>query len=280
MTSWRPIRLILILPLFVAIFACCCAAGQDDPNETPLGDVARSLRKRNAAQEKVIDDDNLPQVMEQADKKREVGSALQFLMDKGEKGFEVSAPDVTCSLAFNANVKSLLSNQYAQMDLPASEIAKLSGRATIEGDALIVPVFNGTSWHVSELAVALTVVKKKNAGMRREDAESGPLHFGPATEESTFQAVRPEKRPDVTIIYRMRAAAAPLSQTAFSAPLELDLAADDEWHWAIVEARGYPPQSYAPNQAVQNKVPASLRPSAAVVVPQDQAAGAASQIPQ
>jgi len=275
------IRLILALPVLAAVFACCHATAQDDPNEAPLGDVARNMRKKSVAQEKVIDDDNLPQVMEQADKKRGLGSALRFLMDRGEKGFEVSAPDVTCSLAFTANVKSLLSSQYAQMGLPAEEIGKLSGQATIEGDALVVPLFNGTNWHLSELTVALTVVKKKAVSMNSEDAGSGPLHFGPATEESAFQAVRPEKKADVTIIYRMRSAAAPLSQTAFSAPLNLDLGPDDEWHWAIVEARGYPPQSYAPEQqTVQSKAPASLTPASAVVIPQDRASRATSQIPQ
>jgi hypothetical protein len=57
--------------------------------------------------------------------------------------------------------------------------------------------------------------------------------------------VRPEKRPDVTMIYRMRAPSPPSETAVFSAPLKMELAADEEWHWAIVQARGYPPQSYA-----------------------------------
>jgi len=60
--------------------------------------------------------------------------------------------------------------------------------------------------------------------------------------------VRPEKKPDVTVIYRMRAAAPPWVTTVFSAPLNLDFAPDEEWHWAIVQAKGYPPQSYFGNQ--------------------------------
>ena len=39
-------------------------------------------------------------------------------------------------------------------------MANLEGHATIEGDALTVPIINGTDWHVSEVAVALTVVRK------------------------------------------------------------------------------------------------------------------------
>ena len=43
------------------------------------------------------------------------------------------------------------------------------------------------------------------------------------------------------MIYRMRAAAPPSATTVFSTPLRLELAPDEEWHWAIVQAKGYPP---------------------------------------
>jgi hypothetical protein len=76
--------------------------------------------------------------------------------------------------------------------------------------------------------------------------------------------VRPEKKPDVTVIYRMRAAAPPWVTTVFSAPLNLELAPDEEWHWAIVQARGYPPQSYSGNQpqtTTEASGPAPVSPS-------------------
>ncbi len=101
--------------------------------------------------------------------------------------FQVSAPDATCSLAFTANVKSLLSNQYAQMELPPSEVLKLEGPATIEGDTLIVAIFNRTDWHVSEVVVALTVVKKR----RMEDG--GLSAFGDSSLE-----LRPVRRNNPT----------------------------------------------------------------------------------
>jgi hypothetical protein len=166
------------------------------------------------------------------------------------KSFQVSAPDVTCKLAFTANVKSLLSGQYAQMELPPDEMMKLEGPATIEGDALIVSVYNRTDWHVSEVAVALTVVKK--AERRDASLSLGGTAYGAATLLPAVAAnfspqsdVRPEKNPDVTIIYRMRAAAPPAATAVFSARLTREPAPDEEWHWAIVQARGYPPQSYA-----------------------------------
>ncbi len=141
------------------------ATAQDDPDQMPLGDVARNLRKKTPPAKPVIDDDNLPQVMQQADSHHRVDSGLRFLMSGDSRGFQVSAPDVTCSLAFTANVKTLLSSQYGQMDLPPGEMAKIEGKAVVEGDALSVPVFNGTQWHLSELAVAFTVVKKARTGV-------------------------------------------------------------------------------------------------------------------
>jgi hypothetical protein len=244
-------------------------AAQDDANAAPLGDVARSLRKKSPPGQNVIDDDNLSKVMELAESRRTAGSALKFMMAGEDKGFHVSAPDVTCSLAFTANVKSLLSSQYAQMELPAEETLKLEGPATIEGDTLIVSVYNRTDWHVSEIAVALTVVKK--AGRRDASLPMGESAYGAATLLPAVAAsapeedeVRPEKNPDVTVIYRMRAAAPPSETAVFSARLSRQAAADEEWHWAIVQARGYPPQSYAvnvPQTVTQTGAPESDRPT-------------------
>jgi hypothetical protein len=223
------------------------AASFDDPNQTPLGDVARNLRKNNPQPQQVIDNDNLDQVMNQAQNRHT--SVLQFLMAGDDKSFRVSAPDVTCSLSFTAATKALLSDQYAQMDLPPSEVFKLTGPATIEGDALTVSLFNGTDWHISEIDVAFTAVKKNvPAGGYASDlvppangSSPSALQFSQYDLES--DGVRPEKRADRTIIFKMRAAAPPLSATAFSAPLNLDLAPSQEWHWAIVQAKGYPPQN-------------------------------------
>jgi hypothetical protein len=249
-------------------------AAQDDPNDVPLGDVARTLRKKSPPAQNVIDDDNLSKVMEQAKNRHPTGSALKFLMAGEDKGFHVSAPDVTCSLAFTANVKSLLSSQYAQMELPAEETLKLEGPAAIEGDTLVVSVYNRTDWHVSEVAVALTVVKKavrRDASLAMGETAYGAAILLPAVAASAPQEdeVRPEKNPDVTVIYRMRAAAPPAETAVFSARLTRQPAPDEEWHWAIVQARGYPPQSYAasmpqtmPQTAAQTGTPESARPTA------------------
>jgi len=183
------------------------------------------------------------------------------------KGFQLAAPDVTCSLSFTANVKSLLSKQFAEMELTVDNMAKLQGQATIEGDTLTVPVFNGTDWHVSELAVAFTLVRKKGtAGFGVSDfVGASDVNTSDATDTDPLEQVRAEKRPDLTLIYRMRTAAPPWERAVFSAPLNVEIAPGAEWHWAIVQAKGYPPESYAaPQRSAEEKnetpayVPSSL----------------------
>src|SRR5436309_13763325 len=95
-------------------------------------------------------------------------------------GFRVSAPDVTCNLSFSSNVKSLLAGQYSEMDLPASDLARLEGHATVDGDALSVSVHNGTDWHVSEIAVAVMIVRKNAANVA---AGEGSLNLESASVE-------------------------------------------------------------------------------------------------
>jgi hypothetical protein len=294
------LRLFLLLPALLAALMPPGLIAQDDPNhdahDTPLGDLARTLRKKTPPSQDVIDDDNLTKVMERAESRHSPGSALKFLMAGESKGFQVATPDVTCSLSFTASTKSLLSGQYAQMELPPGEVLKLEGPATIEGDALIVSVHNRTDWHVSEVAVALTVVKKtedRDAYLSNPVTPSGSTSYGSpkllpvvAGTSPLESEVRPEKKPDLTVIYRMRAAASPSATTVFSAPLNLDLAADEEWHWAIVEARGYPPRSYAgdPPQmaAPESSVPTTSGPgsSPAFAEPQNSDAVPLPQSPQ
>lgn len=282
------IRILVVVSALLGALGPVRLIAQDDPNDVPLGDVARSLRKSGEAAAQVIDDDNLTQVIEQADKHESFGLSLRYVMAGKSSRFQVSAPDVTCSLAFTANVKSLLSStQYSQMDLSPADLSKLEGPAAIEGDSLTISLFNATNWHVSEVDVALTVVKKSwgRDASPFSNLESGTDQgAGSGGTVNPFQQVHPEKKQDITVIYRMRAAAPPWSRAGFSAPLNMDIAPGDQWHWAIVQAKGYPPQNDSGQQqtAAQSSTPATLQPISAPVIvePQDQPAGSSSQPPQ
>ncbi|HEY6767476.1 MAG TPA: hypothetical protein VI386_22180 [Candidatus Sulfotelmatobacter sp.] len=237
----RVLRILAILMVVASVSAV--VAAQDDANATPLGDVARNLRKKVPAQQ-VIDNDNLSTVVEQVQIHRLVGSAVQYSIDGGGKTFQISSPDANCRLSFNANSKALLSNQYTQMQLPAHELAKLEGPAVMDGSSLQVAVFNGTNWHVSEVAIAVTVVKRDET--KDGSAAKVSERLVPAAEKSSEQGTgAAEKTADLTMLYRVRAAAAPSAITVFRTAMENEISPGQEWHWAIVEAKGYPPQSEA-----------------------------------
>ncbi len=96
-----------------------------------------------------------------------------FSLDPAGKSFRVSSPDVSCSLSFSAKTSSLLSDPVALDELPRSEMAKLDGPATIDGDSLQVSMHNGTAWELREVVIGLTIVKRPEPG-------SAASYFGQA----------------------------------------------------------------------------------------------------
>jgi hypothetical protein len=242
LTSTR-LKLALLVSgiLLLALLPRVCA--QEDPDDTPLGDVARSLRKNSASSETVIDNDNFSKVMDDAENRHAAGSSLVFSLDSGAKSFHVSSPDVTCSLSFTAKTASLLSDPILLDELPRSELAKLDGPATIDGDSLQVSMHNGTSWELREVVIGLTIVKRPEPGETFSyfgQARIVPAVAGDAPPQvpDTFQ-----KKPDVTLLLRVKGSAAPSTTAIFRTPLNFALFPDQEWHWAIVKAKGIPPQA-------------------------------------
>jgi hypothetical protein len=223
------LSLVILLGLMLPVYGIA----QSDGAEPSLGDLARSLRKAKAAPEHtVIDNDNLHKVMDEV-QNRKLNGNLLFTFDGAGKKFQVSSPDVTCDLSFSASATSLLSDAYAPQELPEGELAKLDGPATISGDTLQVSVHNGTNWNIKEITVGLTILRDTDA------AGSGPARLIPASETTTLLS---EKHPDVTVLYHLKGSAAPASTTVFHETLSAALSHDQEWHWAIVQAKGIKPQ--------------------------------------
>jgi hypothetical protein len=219
---------------------------QEDAGQTPLGDVARSFRKKPSASQTVIDNDNFSKLMDEAESHRLSISSLLYSMNPGEKSFQVSTPDVTCSLSFSANASSLLSSPFVLKDLPPAELIKLDGPATIDGDSLQLSVYNGTEWNLHELTIGLTIVKRKDPS---EASYYGSAHLVPAVGKPDQTAETPvEKRSDVTVLYKIKGEAAPFTTTVFRTPLDTTLASNHEWHWAIVRAKGTPSQDPAKSE--------------------------------
>jgi len=220
----------LLLPVAVA-------AQSDDT--VSLGDLARSLRKsKEAVAQTVIDNDNLTQVMDQVASERLKGS-LTFSLDPAGKNFQISSPpDVTCSLSFSDKAAVLLVDPYVPLDLPQSELMKVDGPATIDGNTLQVSVYNGTDWNLKEITVGLTIVRV---------AETESDSFGPASLLVPPGASAPpaEKHSDQTMLFHLKGSAAPLATAMFRGTLSAALSPDEEWHWAIVQAKGIPPSPLA-----------------------------------
>jgi len=239
-----------------------CLTAQD-AGDAPLGDVARSFRKKPPSSEVVVDNDNLSKVVDDAESRRAAGSSLVFSLEPSGKSFHVSTPDVTCSLSFSAKTTSLLSDPLLLDELPRSELAKLDGPATIDGDSLQVSMHNGTTWELREVVIGLTIVK-------RPDPTGAASNFGqarivPAVAGDSPQQVQDsfQKQPDVTLLLRVKGSAAPSATAIFRTSLNFALFPDQDWHWAIVKAKGVPPQ--ASPEATATTQPASTdQPPAAV----------------
>lgn len=222
---------IVIITLLVLLLSSMAPA-QSDPNVS-LGDLARALRKKNEpAAPLTIDNDNLSRVMDEVENARLNGSPL-FSIDGLSQNFQMSSPDGTCSLSFSAGASALLSVPYVAEDMPQSELAKLEGPASIVDDTLQVSLYNGTSWDLKEITVGLTLVRKENTVAHIAGATLLPAV---ATEDTVTS-----KPSDMTLLLHLKASAAPLLTTIFSEKLGRTLAPDQEWHWAIVQARGVPP---------------------------------------
>jgi hypothetical protein len=226
-------------------------------DETPLGDVARSLRTKPQSSEAVIDNDNISKVMDDAESHHAFGSSMVFSFDSGGKNFKVSSPDVTCSLSFTAKTSSLFSDPLMMDELPRSELAKLEGPATIDGDLLQVSIHNGTSWELREVMIGLTIIRHPQTS-----AESyySAARIVPAVAGSSEHPAQDsfEKQPDVTLLLKVKGSAAPTTTAIFRTSLNFALFPDQEWHWAIVKAKGVPPQT--PNEPLATQQGQGVNP--------------------
>ncbi len=218
---------------FLLISAAVVAQSDGD---MPLGDLARLVRKKKApAADTIIDNDNLSKVMDDVQTNRLKGQPV-FSIDNAGKNFHITSPDGTCSLSFDANATALISNPYVPEDLPQSELLKLDGPASIDGNTLQLSMYNGTKWNVKGITVGVTIVRRQAPTA----SIYGSAKLIPAADESSSAA---EKRSDLTLLYHLKGSAAPFTTTVFREALGVQLDPDQEWHWAIIQAVGILPKA-------------------------------------
>jgi hypothetical protein len=232
----------LLLALLLGFASTPLARAQSADQPPSLGDLARALRAKKKPQLPVITNDNfsrLPQLIRQTEQR-----ALAAGLVPPPQQPSRSELEITCSLAFNAQSSSNATAASTPQDLPAGLLAKLDGPAVISGDTLQVSIFNGSNWDVQEITVGLTIVRHD----RHSAALSAPWRLLPAS--SGDGPVPMLKKPDETFLYHLKGSAPPLATTAFTQALGLNLGPNDEWHWAILQARGLPPAAPAPAPAL------------------------------
>lgn len=226
--------LLVALALEFASGVPACAQSTDDGPS--LGDIARALRAKKKPDLPVIRNDNfshLPQLIRETERK---ALAAGLVAPSGAPRH--SEPEITCSFAFSAQAQNAPAAQgSAPQDLPAGMLAKLDGPAVISGDTLQVSIYNGSNWDVREITVGITVVKREN-----QVAALASARLLPASDAGPAPML---KKPDETFLYHLKGSAPPLSTTAFKQALGLNLGPNDEWHWAILQARGLPPATSA-----------------------------------
>lgn len=253
----KPVLLIAAAILFTASIPHAFA--QNDTDDIPLGDVARTLRTKSiTVPEAVIDNDNLSQVVDDAESRREAGLLPVFSLDPGYNSFHVNSPDVTCSLSFTAKNASL-SDRFLLSDLPGTELSKLDGPATIDGDTLQITIHNGTSWELHELVIGLTIIRSR--GSSTAASSDGNAKAVPALDRTSIPAPdASQKQPDTTFLLRVKGSAAPAATAIFRTSLNFALFPDQEWHWAIVKAKGIPPQNAPVTTATATGTSPALQP--------------------
>ena len=235
----------IVLLLLGVMFPAYAQAQEDIP--VSLGDLARSLRQSKTPKEPaaadIIDNDNLLKVIDDVEHFRQDRKPI-FSFDAAGTNFRVSSPDGTCSLSFNANATALLSSPYVSQDLPPSELAKLDGPANINGDTLEVSVYNASAWSVKEITVGLTIVRPHDSSAaNNESAKLLPVVAQDPDKEK--DAAPAEKRSDSTVLLHMKGTAAPLATTVYREKLDASLDDKQDWHWAIIDAKGIPPSTIA-----------------------------------
>lgn len=207
------------------VFSANLRAQED---EVSLGDLARATRRVKTTDSRpVIDNENLGIMMDKAESERLNGKPV-FSIDPSGKSFRMTSPDGTCSLSFDANATALISTPFVSSELPQDQLLKLAGPAAIHDGVLEVSLHNASAWEVKEIVVGVTVLQNPSATVLK------PALLGPA-------AGAPERLPDQTMLYHLKATAPPEAVTTFRANLGDTLDSTKDWHWSLVSARGVPP---------------------------------------
>jgi hypothetical protein len=141
---------------------------------------------------------------------------------------------------------------------------------------------NETAWELREVLIGLTILRRPEVNT---SASNGSARIVPAASYASKAQDSFQKQPDVTVLLRVKGSAAPSATALFRTQLNFALFPDQEWHWAIVRAKGVPPQPPADSLTTQldqvsNPLPAlSLPPTVPQFMPSNSGASPTSSNP-
>lgn len=206
--------------------------------EQSLGDLAREARKSHPAQPaRVYTNEDIPQATNEVVWRSAAMQPAEAPAVTVQASTAPAAPaaikmrndDVECNFSFRA--EPLLPHHKAEpaglMAMPASELAKLDGTASIWGETFDVSIHNDTGWALREVTVRVLI--------GGESEERRPTHTRPASHGVT--AIAAVNDPTLAL----RVLAEPHTAAISSEPLGQTLNGQD-WSWEIVQAKGIPPK--------------------------------------
>ena|SRR5579864_3781561 len=219
--------------LALSVFALCLLCAAQEPS---LGDLAREARKSHSTQPvKVYTNEDIPRSTSEVIWRSAVSAPPATAATAVDTDpptlspIKVRSEDVECNFSFRAQplVPHSKPENAGVTALPASEVAKLDGTASIWGDTLDVSIHNDTGWSLREVTVRLLIGGHGDEG---RVAHSHPAGHGDGPGTATSDP-----------LLALRLSAEPHTATVSSELLSENVNGQ-EWSWEIVQAKGIPPK--------------------------------------
>lgn len=131
--------------------------------------------------------------------------------------------------------QELISESESEEEIPAEEVAKLTGQASIDHSVMKVALYNGSDWKVTEITVLVTV---------RGNPYSSAFEDFLGIPAEEVAKIKSKTKPEEILVerpYRLRLSgytADPQENTNFSGDLGFGLASGQTWEWKITGAKG------------------------------------------
>jgi hypothetical protein len=240
--------------VLAAVCGICLALVPLRGSAQSLGDIARQLRAQRAAEAdpppaKVYTNQDIPKWTDEvtwraASQSSAATTSTSLDPANPNPPIQVKRQDVECSFFFRAQdmLPAAKPDESGLKSLPASDLARLDGTASIWGERLDVSVHNDTSWQLREVTVRLVTSSAALETPPNNSASAGnshPADHGDAA--SSLPAGAPSDA--ASRLLSLQLDAGPFTAAVSTKDLGSHLSGGEKWSWEIVQAKGIPPAS-------------------------------------